>query len=63
MAIPEEVIKDWIINKKRINDRLNRIKKRLKKLNKQLAHFELRVKMIKESEKRSLKTKGINEKV
>jgi len=55
MAIPEEVIKDWILNKKRINDRLNRIKKQLKKLHKKEKHFEMRLRMITESEKKSAK--------
>jgi len=49
--IPEEVIKDWVKNKKRIRDRLNRIKKRLKKYNKQLAHFEMRMRLIAQYEK------------
>jgi len=48
--IPEVIIKDWIKNKKRIQDRLNRIKKRLKKLQKQEKHFEMRLKVIKEHE-------------
>jgi len=50
MKIPEEVIKDWVKNKKRIQDRLNRIKKRLKKYAKQEKHFEMRLKAIKEFE-------------
>lgn len=45
--IPNEVIQDWVKNKKRIQDRLNRIKKRIKKYSKQLAHFEMRLKAIK----------------
>ena len=48
--IPNEVIKDWIKNKKRIQDRINRIKKILKKKNKQLAHFEFRIRSIKKYE-------------
>lgn len=48
MAIAQEVIQDWIKNKKRIQDRLNRINKRLKKLLKQQKHFMLRLKMISE---------------
>lgn len=51
--IAEEVIQDWIKNKKRIQDRLNRIKKRLKKYQKQEKHFELRLRLIKEYEKAS----------
>ena len=46
--IPEEVIKDWIKNKKRIQDRLNRIRKRLKKYLKQEKHFLRRLKAIEE---------------
>jgi hypothetical protein len=49
--IPVEVIKDWIKNKKRIQDRLNRIKKRLKKYEKQKAHFEMRLRVIQQNEK------------
>lgn len=49
--IPKDVIEDWVKNKKRIQDRLNRIKKRLKKLEKQKRHFEWRLKVISESEK------------
>ena len=48
--IDEDLIKDWVKNKKRIQDRLNRIKKFLKKYNKQLKHFEFRMKKIKEFE-------------
>lgn len=46
MAPTPEVIEDWVKNKKRIQDRLSRIKKRLKKLLKQERHFEMRVKVI-----------------
>jgi len=49
--IPEEVIKDWVKNKRRIQDRLNRIKKRLKKLSKQEKHFEMRLRTIQSHEK------------
>lgn len=49
--IPEEVIQDWVKNKKRILDRINRIKKRLKKYEKQRNHFELRLKLIQQYEK------------
>ena len=49
--IPENVIQDWIKDKKRILDRLNRIKKRLKKYQKQEKHFELRLKLIQQYEK------------
>ena len=49
--IPEEVIADWASKKKHIRDRLNRIKKRLKKYNKQLAHYELRLRLVLKYEK------------
>lgn len=49
--IPEAVVKDWVVNKKRIQDRLNRIKKRLKKYQKQEKHFEMRLKAIAKYEK------------
>jgi chaperonin cofactor prefoldin len=50
--IPEPVIQDWVKNKKRIQDRLNRIKKRVKKYQKQEKHFEMRIKAIKHYENR-----------
>lgn len=59
--IPEEVIQDWVKNKKRISDRINRIKKRLKKYNKQLAHFEFRDKLIKQYEKDNSNKSNIKE--
>lgn len=49
--IPNEVILDWKKNKKRIQDRLNRIKKRLKKYLKQEKHYEMRIRLIKDYEK------------
>lgn len=49
--IPKEVVDDWVKNKKRIHDRLNRIRKRLKKLHKQEAHFMMRLKAIEKHEK------------
>lgn len=49
--IPVEVVQDWIKNKKRIQDRLNRIKKRLLKYEKQKRHFEMRLKEIAKFEK------------
>ena len=49
--IPEAVLKDWVKNKKRIQDRLNRINKRIKKYEKQQKHFEMRLKAIKKYEK------------
>jgi len=49
--VPEEVIQDWIKNKKRIQDRLNRVRKRLKKYQKQEKHFEMRLKAVQKYEK------------
>lgn len=49
--IPDEVIQDWISKKKYIQDKLNRINKRLKKFTKQKNHFEFRLKMIQKAEK------------
>ena len=49
--IPDEVIVDWVKNKKRIQDRLNRIRKRLKKYEKQRLHYELRLRLIDKFEK------------
>ncbi len=49
---PKEVIEDWAKNKKRIQDRLNRIRKRLKKYSKQEKHFQMRLRMISELEKK-----------
>jgi len=57
--IPVEVIQEWFRKKKHIQDRLNRIKKRLKKYSKQEKHFELRLKLIKEHEQQ-LKTNHEN---
>ena len=48
--ISDKVIQDWVKNKKRIQDRLNRIKKRLKKYNRQLAHYEMRLRAIQKHE-------------
>lgn len=50
--IAEEVIQEWLKKKKHIQDRLNRIKKRLKKFQKQEKHFELRLRLVKEYESR-----------
>lgn len=51
--VPEEVVQEWASKKRHIQDRLNRIKKRLKKYSKQEKHFEYRIRMIKEYEKKS----------
>ena len=48
--IPQEVIQEWATKKKHIQDRLNRIKKRLKKFAKQEKHFEMRLRLIKQLE-------------
>ena len=53
--IPDKVIQDWAKNKKRISDRLNRIKKRIKKFQKQEKHFEMRLRAIQKHEKESVK--------
>lgn len=46
--IPEEVIKEWEGKETYIQNRLNRINKRLKKYEKQKKHFELRLKLLKQ---------------
>lgn len=51
--IPQAIVQDWVKNKKRIQDRLNRIKKRLKKFAKQEKHFEMRLREIAKFEKDS----------
>ena len=48
--VSKEVIEDWVKNKKRIQDRLNRIRKRLKKFSKQEKHFVMRLNMIRKYE-------------
>lgn len=48
--IPQEVIEDWASKKKHIQDRLNKIEKRLKKYSKQKKHFELRMRLVKQHE-------------
>lgn len=50
--IPEVVIQEWSKKKKYIQDRINRINKRLKKYEKQKKHFELRLRLVKEYEQR-----------
>lgn len=55
--IPEAVVQDWAKNKKRIQDRLARIKKRLKKYQKQEKHFEMRLRAIKDYEKNNAQPK------
>ena len=52
--IPDEVILEWASKQKHIQDRLNRIKKRLKKLTKQQVHFEMRFRLIKKLKENKL---------
>ena len=56
--VPEKVIQEWAKKKKYIQDRLNRINKRLKKYNKQKAHFELRLRLVQQAEKQCPPTKA-----
>jgi hypothetical protein len=58
MMIPEQVLLDWVKNKKRIQDRLNRINKRLRKYIKQKNHFEMRLREIAKYEKETTKEKN-----
>jgi len=51
--IPQHILLDWVKNKKRIQDRINRINKRLKKYNRQKNHYEMRLKAIIQYEKES----------
>jgi hypothetical protein len=51
--VPEEVVQEWATKKKYIQDRLNRIRKRLKKYSKQERHFEWRLQMIRQLEKKN----------
>jgi hypothetical protein len=51
--VPEEVIVEWASKKKYIQDRLNRINKRIKKFEKQKKHFELRMRLVKEYESKN----------
>lgn len=57
--IPDEIKKDWVKNKKRIQDRLARIQKRIKKLQKQEKHFEMRLRVIKQDESKPAKQPDI----
>lgn len=49
--IQDSVIKEWSLKKKHIRDRINRIDKRIKKLQKQKKHFELRLKLVSQYDK------------
>ena len=51
--VPEEIIIEWVKKKKYIQDRINRINKRLKKYSKQKIHFEFRMKLVKEYERKN----------
>lgn len=53
--VPEEVIKEWSEKETYIQNRLNRINKRLKKYEKQKKHFELRLRLVKEYKKKKSK--------
>jgi hypothetical protein len=53
--IPDPVLQGWVKNKRRIQDRLNRINKRIKKLDKQKRHFEMRMRAIQNHEKARFK--------
>lgn len=48
--VSEQVVQEWAGKKRHIQDRLNRINKRLKKYEKQKKHFEFRLKMVKQYE-------------
>jgi pyruvate-formate lyase-activating enzyme len=49
--VPKEVIEEWAKKKTYIKNRLARIRKRLKKLQKQEKHFEMRLKLINQYDK------------
>ena len=49
--VPKEVVEDWASKEKYIQERINRINKRLKKYNKQKIHFEFRLKLIQKLKK------------
>ena len=51
MSVSIEVLQDWVKNKKRIKDRLNRIKKRITKYTKQEKHFQYRLRTVEQYEK------------
>jgi len=50
--IPEKVIKDWVKKETHIQNRINRINKRLKKFEKQKKHFEMRLRLLREYKKK-----------
>lgn len=49
--VPDEVVIEWASKKKYIQDRLNKINKRIKKYSKQKNHFEFRLKIVEKYEK------------
>jgi hypothetical protein len=49
-SISAATLKEWTAKKKYNKDRLNRIRKKLKKLLKQQKHFEMRIRLIEEYE-------------
>lgn len=55
MSISQTTLQDWVKNKKRIKDRLNRIKKRITKYTKQEKHFQYRLRVVEQYEKDNLK--------
>ncbi len=48
----DKIIEEWAAKKKYNQDRLNRINKKIKKYLKQKNHFEFRLRMVAEYEKR-----------
>lgn len=50
--IPEDIIKEWSEKETYIQNRLNRINKRIKKYEKQKKHFEMRLRLAKEFKKK-----------
>lgn len=50
--ISQDTLEEWVSKKKYIKDRLLRIKKKLKKILKQEKHFEMRLRLVEEYEKR-----------
>jgi hypothetical protein len=49
-SISPSILQEWIGKKKYNQDRLNRIRKKIKKLLKQEKHFEMRLRLVKEHE-------------
>lgn len=53
-TIPNEILDEWAGKICHIEGRLNRIRKKLKKLNKQEKHFEMRLRLAKEYKKKKV---------